>query len=182
MNKILLSILLILSSTFGFCQTELTETQLEKLKFEIEKEADILRQKLEKEDYELSDEGKVFAIDFQIDTFKIESLFNKRMDTDYSTVGMVSAAMELEKDYDALLNKYYKILLGKLNTTDKEILKKSQRNWIAFRDSERQLNAEISKDEYSGGGTIQQLIVSSNYLDITKKRVLELYDYLERIN
>jgi hypothetical protein len=42
-------------------------------------------------------------------------------------------------------------------------LKQSQRNWIKYRESERRLNAEIVKDEYSGGGTIQQIFIADGY-------------------
>jgi hypothetical protein len=72
------------------------------------------------------------------------------------------------------------LLAKKLNKTDNEILKQSQRNLIQFIYTERKLNNLISKEDYLGGGTIQRIFVSSGYLDITKKRVLELYGYLTR--
>lgn len=181
MKKITIITLINLICFVSFSQTEITDLEMKKLKSEIDIEANKLRQKLDKEDY-ISELNESISIDFQVDTFKIESLFSRRLDMDYSTIGMVEAIIDLEKEYDLLLNKYYKILVAKLNETDKGILKNSQRNWIQFRDIERQLNSEISKEEYSGGGTIQQIIVSDKYLNITKNRVLELNDYLFRIN
>ena len=38
----------------------------------------------------------------------------------------------------------------------------------------------MSEERYSGGGTIQNLIIGSRTIEITKTRVFELYDYLER--
>ena len=35
---------------------------------------------------------------------------------------------------------------------------------------------------YSGGGTMQRIIVASGYFEITKKRVIELFGYLGRFN
>ena len=130
----------------------------------------------------MNDFDKQVSIDFQIDTFLIERLLSKRISIDYSTAGMTKAAYDAEIEYDKLLNKYYQILLKKLNDSDKDILKLSQRNWIQYRDSERKLNSEIAKDEYSGGGTMQRIIVASGYTEITKKRVIELYNYLSRFN
>jgi len=42
------------------------------------------------------------------------------------------------------------------------------------------LVAVVSKDEYSGGGTVQQLIDTSYYLEIIKSRTLEIYQHLVR--
>ena len=119
---------------------------MEKYKQEIQKESIKLRQELLKKGY-LSDFDKQVSIDFQIDTFVIEKLLSKRISIDYSTAGMTKATYDSEIEYDKLLNKYYQILIKKLNDSDKEILKQSQRNWIQYRDSERKLNNEIAKDD-----------------------------------
>lgn len=178
-------ILLILSFTLiafsGFAQSpkEISNTDLAKLKQEIQNEAQKLRQQLMEEDY-LSDFEKQISIDFQIDTFQIEKLLSKRTSIDYSTYGMTEAAYQTEAEYDRLLNKYYLLLLKKLDASDKEILKQSQRNWIQYRDSERKFNNILAKDQYSGGGTIQNVIVASEYVEITRKRVIEIFHYLTR--
>lgn len=146
---------------------------------EIEKESIKVRQQLLKKDY-LNDFDKQITIDFQIDTLKIEQLLKKRINGDYSTAGMTSAVYDSEIEYDKLLNKYYNILIKKLKNSDKEILKQSQKNWLQFRDSERKLNSEIAKSDYSGSGTIQGNIVAVQYLELTKSRTLDLYHYLSR--
>ena len=183
MRQIKLILLFVITTTLGFAQTpvEISDADLVKYKQDIQKESLKLKQELLKKDY-LNDFDKQVSIDFQIDTFLIERLLSKRISIDYSTAGMTKAAYDAEIEYDKLLNKYYQILLKKLNDSDKDILKLSQRNWIQYRDSERKLNSEIAKDEYSGGGTMQRIIVASGYTEITKKRVIELYNYLSRFN
>ncbi len=174
MKHFIILLLSILINCFVFSQNE-----TENFQKEINKKAELLKQKLEAKDY-ISDFEKQTVISFKVDTFKVELMLSLRMDNDYTTTGMVNTMYEAEKEYDKLLNKYYKILLKKLNESDQEALKQSQRNWIKFRDSERNLNSIISKPEYSGGGTIQNIFVASEYFEITKDRVIELYHYISR--
>jgi uncharacterized protein YecT (DUF1311 family) len=134
---------------------------------------------LEREEYD-SDFAKQVSVEYQIDAFKIDQLLARRIDIDYSTSGMVTATYEAESEYDDLLNKYYQQLLAKLSGEDKAVLRQSQKNWLQFRDSERELNSLLTKDEYSGGGTIQRTIGSDCELELTKARVKGLVDYLLR--
>ena len=181
LNRLIIILIVILDSGFSHAQKPVSESELIKFKQEIDNDAIKLRQKLTVLDY-LSDFERQLSIDFKIDTFRIERMLQKRMEIDYSTAGIVKATYDAEAEYDKLLNKYYQWLLKKLNDSDKEYLKQSQRNWLQFRDSERKLNAEVSKDEYSGGGTMQRVIVAGEYLDLTQRRVIELYGYLIRFN
>ncbi|WP_435138254.1 lysozyme inhibitor LprI family protein [Formosa sp. A9] len=118
--------------------------------------------------------------EFTIDTFKIEERQRLQLDIDYSTTGMVKHTLVAHEEYDKLLNKYYLKLLNSLNDTDKKTLKKSQRNWVEFRDSEQELNGALTANYYSGGGSIQSIFASSRILELTKNRVIELYHYLNR--
>jgi uncharacterized protein YecT (DUF1311 family) len=116
--------------------------------------------------------------EFVLDTFKIERRLALRIDEDYSTASMVKASYEAEQAYDALLNKYYKVLIERLNSDDKEVLKHAQRSWLSYRDAERKFYHTVAKEEYSGGGTIQRTITASRFLHQTKSRVIELYRYI----
>lgn len=131
-----------------------------------------------------NDQGSKFLTQlvhgFKTDTLKIEERMRLKLEIDYSTSGMVGAAYDAEAEYDELLNKYYKLLMSRLGETEKNALRQSQRNWIEYRDSERELNQLLTSDHYSGGGTIQRVIAASKYLDITKTRVIDLYQYLNR--
>ena len=57
---------------------------------------------------------------FMIDTFRIERRTDLMMELPYfsSTMGMGIAMTERYNDYDALLNKYYKLLMAQLNKAD----------------------------------------------------------------
>jgi uncharacterized protein YecT (DUF1311 family) len=172
---------LILITQIGFSQTpkQISNSELTSLEQEINKEILKLRQELENKKY-FNEYDKQLTIDFKTDTFRIGKLLERRLKIHWSTSEEVLAIIDAEIEYDTLVNKYYQLLLNKLNVTDKGILILTQRNWNQFRESERNFNDEISKDEYSGGGTSQRIIIANRYIEITKKRVLELYGYLAR--
>lgn len=117
---------------------------------------------------------------FTADTARVESEISAQLDKDFTTIGMIEASAEYEKKYDVLLNKYYKILYQSLTTEGKRALKTSQLTWIKFRDSEKDLISKINSQAYeeAGGGTIWGVIASNSRAGITKKRVVELYNYL----
>lgn len=181
MKLIKLFFLFLITTNLAFAQTPryIEDANLVKYKQEIEKEALKLKQELLKKD-RISDFDKL-QIDFQIDTLMIERFVSKRTSIGDGTLGLIAAVHDSGIEYDILLNKYYKLLLKRLEDSDKEILKQAQRNWIQYRDSENKLNSLMSDEEYSGGGTIQGILYTSRDAEITKNRVFELYDYLSRI-
>lgn len=111
---------------------------------------------------------------------QIEQSVRDMLDKDYSTYGMIEAALHLEQGYDVLLNKYYKELLSILNNENKEVLKASQRNWISLRDSEKKLIRGMKNQFYeaSVGGTVWSVIAANADADITRWHVFELYNLL----
>ncbi len=174
MKKILFTSILITSfQMFSQSPRRLTKKDSIKIETLVTLEINKLKQSLEGNDRELYNE-------FKIDTFRIKERQRLQLEIDYSTLGMVSATHEATKEYDKLLNKYYKRLKKNLNKEDQEILKQSQRNWIKFRDSELKLNSALVNAYFSGGGTIQQVIAASRVEELTEKRVIELFHYLNR--
>lgn len=174
-------VIVILASTMVNAQpTEVDAQKLAEFKAAIEKDSNTLRETLEQYNYN-SEFEEQREVEFTLDTFRIERMMQLRLSTDYSTRGMVEAGNEAEAGYDKLLNKYYQVLLNRLKEEDKEILKQAQRNWIAYRDSEKKLNGLLTDDTYSGGGTIQSVIAMSRSLELTKKRVFEIREYLGRV-
>ena len=159
---------------------QINEQDLARMKLKVHKAADEQLKKWlakpEKDNYEDKD-----FLEFKTDTTKIEQFMKQRLAIDYSTAGMVEAAYDAEKEYDLLLNKYYQQVLKTLEVKDKPLLVEVQKNWLKYRDSERKMNVLLTDDKYSGGGTMQRIILASAYLELTKKRVLELRDYLSRI-
>ncbi|WP_167353205.1 lysozyme inhibitor LprI family protein [Pedobacter steynii] len=172
--------LLSFSTATAQAPKEIPEQDLVKMKLKIHKEVDAQYKKLlenpDKDNY-----MSKTAMDFQMDTTRIEQFMKQRIAIDYSTMGMVQASYDAEKEYDQLLNKYYQQLLKLMETRDKPLLIEVQRNWLKYRDSERKMNALLTEEKYSGGGTIQRVILAAAYLEITKKRVFELQGYLDRI-
>lgn len=177
--RYLLLFILVLCQTIAFSQSsdgpvEVTPAMEKKLRQGIEQLAARLKADLKKDG--VSDG----VIGFTVDTFRIEQYMEQYMDYDYSTAGMRAAAHEAADRYDSLLNKYYKKLAAVLTPEDRKVLVQAQKAWITYRDSELKLVGVVGKDEYSGGGTMQQLIDSSYYLEIIKRRTIEIYDHLLR--
>lgn len=184
MKATILFILVIVMNTSLHAQYELKEvTTNDSLHFEqqVLKSVDSLKIELAKGEY-LSDEDKNLTIEFTLDTFRVSLRAGLYMSFDFSDYGMKMATLRMIDDYEILLNKYYKILLSKLEQNDRETLKISQRNWLKYRDSEYLLNELIAQDNYSGGGTIQNLFILSRKMEIIEQRVIDFYDYLKRIS
>ncbi|GHV58734.1 hypothetical protein FACS1894182_11700 [Bacteroidia bacterium] len=83
-----------------------------------------------------------------------------------------------EKEWDAELNKYYKLLMGILSQESQGKLLAAQRLWLKFRDSEN----TFSTDMYYGlGGTMWRIVATQRSMDIVKTRALELKEYYENL-
>ncbi len=146
----------------------------QKIKKDIEKEISKLEIELKKA------KVNILEIEFTLDTFRIELLYEKHIAIIYSDFGMRDANYETARLYDSLLNKYYKKLLATLKEDNKKVLIRAQKSWIIFRDTEFSLVETISKDEYAGGGTMQQLTESSAYLNLVKSRTVAIFDHYAR--
>lgn len=153
---------------------EVTAAIEKKINQEILKEENELKIELKK------DKASETIAAFQIDTFRIEKFMAKYIEYDWSTAGMRTAAYDAAAKYDSLLNKYYKKLLSVLKPADKATLIAAQKAWISFIDKELKLIDIVGKGEYSGGGTIQQLIDSDEYLSLIKNRTITIYQHLLR--
>lgn len=144
-----------------------------------------IQQQIAKEEVSLTAELKKkkssdATIEFELDKFRVDAYMQQYMKYDYSTAGMRSATYHAAEQYDSLLNKYYKMLIAALNQADRPKLVAAQRAWLSYRDSELHLIEVLSKEQYSGGGTIQQLVEADNYLVIIKNRTETIFDYYER--
>lgn len=125
--------------------------------------------------------GSSTNIEFAQDTARVEQKVRNMLEQNWSTVGMIEASAELEKGYDELLNKYYnKLLQSVSNDDDKKVIRDAQRNWIKLRDSDIAVIRVVKQKVYdeAGGGTIWGVIGASARADITKRRVIEIYNFL----
>jgi len=169
-------------SLISFCQEkenkeirELTPAILQDIKADIEIKAIQFKSTLS------TVEMTPDQIEFSVDTFKIEQTALKKVDIDFSTAGMNKATNDLTASYDTLLNKYYQKLLTSLSIEDKNVLIVAHRAWMSFRDAEAKLIWTMTKDVYSGGGTIQSNIATDSYSYLVKQRALEMYRYYDSI-
>ena len=173
--RYIIAALLIFCSYTAFSQTgpgELTPALEKKFKAEIEKEVVKLRADLKK-----SSETDL-GIEFAIDTYRLDALLDKFAETEYSTAGICNAEYKVAQMYDSLLNKYYKKLLAVLKGDDKQVLVKTQKAWMAYRDAENELVFIIGKEDYAGGGTMQNMLRASAYREFVKKRTVEIVGHL----
>jgi uncharacterized protein YecT (DUF1311 family) len=145
-----------------------------KIHQDIEKQIPALKKKLE------TANANPAMIEFSIDTFKVERFMYESLKLDYSDLGMRTITYKTAKLYDSLVNKYYNKLSAALKSSDRNTLTQTQRSWLAFRDNEKKLMRLISKDEYSGGGTLQQLFELSDYLTLVKDRLITIYRHYSR--
>jgi uncharacterized protein YecT (DUF1311 family) len=153
--------------------TEVTDSIAKKISAAVDKEVLQLKTNLEKKKYSKEE------IEFILDTARIELYYSKYMYIDYTTAGMANATYQATDKYDKLLNKYYQKLMTILKGQDKQVLTQSQRAWMTFRDNEIKLIETLTKDEYSGGGTVQILNYASQVFELTRKRVLEMYAHYQ---
>lgn len=116
------------------------------------------------------------GFDFERDTAAIERQLSQDIDQNPTTWGMNDAAEKATKSYDKLLNKYYQACLSKMKAADKPVLIAAQRAWIAYRDKEIKLMEVTVKEEYTGGGSMWSNLLYGNILELTKSRVVDLYN------
>lgn len=178
-QRSVLLILLLMFQQLAIGQTDgtsaITPQVLQVIKKDVEKLVPPFKNKLLQQNFTEA------QIEFSIDTFYIQQVLLKRMNIDYTTIGMNISINEMSSAYDQLLNKYYIKLLKLLKPQDKTTLVTAQKAWLQFRDTESKLIRTLSKDEYSGGGTIQSNIVTSSYADLVVKRCIDIFNYYDNI-
>lgn len=108
----------------------------------------------------------------------IDTRLNECLDKEenFTTSGMMGCAGAAKEEWDKELNKYYQLLMKKLNDTQKESLKNAQRQWLKYRDSEYKFSDEFY---FGKEGTMWRVIAVQRQVDIIKARTLELKDYFE---
>lgn len=176
MKRITFILSILLCSQLLVAQQEITPEVLNTLKADVDKQAIQFKANLV-----TADEFTAEQIEFSVDTFKVERIAARCMEIDYSTMGMVESVNRLAASYDIILNKYYKKLLNSLKGDDKKVLIEAQRAWISYRDAEAKLIGTLTKEVYSGGGTIQVNIAAGAYSAIISKRANEIFNYYNEI-
>jgi uncharacterized protein YecT (DUF1311 family) len=91
-----------------------------------------------------------------------------------STPGMVDCTDEAIRGWDKRLNKVYQQVMAGLDPKSRELVRVSQRRWVAFREAEREaMEGPWRQDK----GTIIRVLTADADLSATKERVQELQLY-----
>ena len=110
------------------------------------------------------------------ETDTIDTAYSACMDkSEGVTVNMNDCAGVAISKMDNRLNQLYKTLMGKLPKTKQELLKNSQKKWLAWRTAEQDLSYALDPAE---GGTLQTVSANGFAYEMLKRRVHEIEDYL----
>ena len=91
------------------------------------------------------------------------------------TASMNDCSGEAIGKMDKRLNQLYKTLMGTLPKQKQELLKNSQKKWLAWRTAEQDLSYALDPNE---GGTLQGVSANGFAYEMLKRRVQELEGYL----
>lgn len=114
--------------------------------------------------------------DYKLEVAQIEKNYESEIERDCGSINMSKAKQEMYNAYDFLLNKYYKELMEILTFEQQKSLRKSQREWIKYREKELDFLGELNKNK---NGTIWDNIYWDRSIKLLKDRVDELVLYLE---
>jgi len=166
-------ILVVLVSIITFSSyAQLSDVQLNRLKFQVDSAGSLLHEKL-------LQEGKtILSATFTVDTFKVESMKTAKMRMDTSKAEQVIAINDAEIDYDYLLTKYYKVLLGRHDEESQKSLILAQKKWLKYRDDEIAMTEKFYAEQVGGNPDDKALAKAAEHLELTKERVIELYKHI----
>jgi uncharacterized protein YecT (DUF1311 family) len=91
-----------------------------------------------------------------------------------STVGMVECTGDAIRAWDSRLNEVYRQVMAALDPKSRELLRASQRRWVAFREAEHEAMGGPWRQDR---GTIIRVLTASADLSAIKERVQELQLY-----
>ncbi len=102
------------------------------------------------------------------------------MEKNLTTAGMINCSYQARVKWDAQINKYYALLMKKLNSDQRLHLKEAQRAWIKFRDLEFK-NIESIYFSPSRIGSINLNFVAGHKEMIVKERAETLKAHYETL-
>lgn len=166
-------ILFVLVSMISFSSfAQISEAQLSRLKYQVDSAGSILHEVLLRE-------GKTkLQATFTVDTFKVERLMYLKMRIDTSKAEHVVAITDAEIGYDFLLEKYYKVLLGRHDAEGQKSLAAAQKKWIKYRDDEIAMTEKFYEEQKGVNADEKEVAKANEHLELTKERVIELYKHV----
>jgi len=110
------------------------------------------------------------------DTDTIDAAYSACIDKSGGvTIDMNNCSGTAISKMDKRLNQLYKTLMGKLPKAKQDLLKNSQKKWLAWRTAEQDLSYALDPNE---GGSLQTVSANGFAYDILKRRVREFEGYL----
>jgi uncharacterized protein YecT (DUF1311 family) len=173
MKTAILVLTFALNIVISFGQTGEDEKAIQKIKKQVEDQIPYQRAKILADDQYTND----IALEFELDTFRLERMNDLRQENDYSSPGMISAITEHTAGYDKLMNKYYNLLKSKLKPKDKAALTSAQKAWVSFRDKEEKVLKMMQDTTYSGNGAERIFDYYVGVDSLVQQRATELYQY-----
>jgi uncharacterized protein YecT (DUF1311 family) len=166
-------ILTVLVSIVSFSSyAQLSDAQLSRLRFQVDSAGSLLHEMLLRE-------GKTkLNATFTVDTFKVESLMSLKVRMDTSKAEQVLAINDAEIEYSFLLDKYYKVLLGRHDEKSQKSLIAAQKKWIKYRDEEIAMTEKFYDEQKDGDPSEKAVAKAQEHLELTKERVIELYKHV----
>jgi uncharacterized protein YecT (DUF1311 family) len=110
-------------------------------------------------------------------SYKIDTILNKCIDkTNGGDISIISCLQKAEMNWDAELNKTFRLLLSKLDSSDQRKLREAQRQWIIYKDKEIKFFTDVYGKQ---DGTMWNLSISDKRMQLIRQRTVELLDYYE---
>jgi uncharacterized protein YecT (DUF1311 family) len=110
--------------------------------------------------------------------YKVDTILANCLKENVTTVGMTDCFVSAQNLWDKELNKYYQLLLTKLDATGQKKLKVTQKQWIIFRDQEIKF---ISETYGNRDGTMWIIIVAEKINQLIRQRAVDLIGYYETL-
>jgi uncharacterized protein YecT (DUF1311 family) len=110
--------------------------------------------------------------------YKVDTVLAKCLEEHTTTAGMADCLATAEDLWDKELNKYYRLLLLKLDTLGQKRLKESQKQWLIFRDNEIKF---ISRAYGNQDGTMWIIIRADRIAQLVRRRAVDLIEYYEML-
>jgi len=161
--------------SFSICSvgfSQLSDAQLKRLEYQVDSSASVLHEKL------IAKSESLLSTQFTVDTFKVETLLEKKMRADTSQAERISAINEAEIEYTFLMDKYYSLLLNIHDEEGKKSIILAQKKWLKYRDDEIKMTEKLYDEQKKGDLKSKEIAKATENLELTKERVVELYKHI----
>jgi uncharacterized protein YecT (DUF1311 family) len=117
------------------------------------------------------DSGKSMRVLHGIDDkHPIDLLIKRCIDKDESTAGQEACYADGRQQWDAELNRAYKVLLDAVGEEHRAAVRTAQQQWLKFRDAElAAINAVYDRE-----GTLWRIVAARRQMELTRERALRL--------